>query len=100
VSLTVTTTEVEEDVDGGPPNGDLGAPTINVKTSMIAPLGGARAVDPRVPTINAKKHRRWAPWEVPELEIQERPPSTLRNVDGGPLGRCWSWRSGSAHHQH
>jgi hypothetical protein len=24
--------------------------------------------------------------EVPELEIQERPPSMLRNVDGGPLG--------------
>jgi hypothetical protein len=27
------------------------------------------------------------PREVPELEVQERPPSTLRNVDGGPL-RC------------
>jgi hypothetical protein len=24
------------------------------------------------------------PGEVPELEVQERPPSTLRNVDGGP----------------
>jgi hypothetical protein len=24
------------------------------------------------------------PREVPELEIQERPPSTLRNIDGGP----------------
>jgi hypothetical protein len=24
------------------------------------------------------------PWEVPELKIRERPPSTLRNVDGGP----------------
>jgi hypothetical protein len=23
---------------------------------------------------------------VPELEVQERPPSTLRNVDGKPLG--------------
>jgi hypothetical protein len=23
---------------------------------------------------------------VPELEVQERPPSTLRNVDGGPPG--------------
>jgi hypothetical protein len=23
---------------------------------------------------------------VPELKIQERPPLTLRNVDGGPLG--------------
>jgi hypothetical protein len=28
----------------------------------------------------------WPPWEVAELEIRERPPSTLRNVDGGPLG--------------
>jgi hypothetical protein len=23
---------------------------------------------------------------MPELEIEERPPSTLRNIDGGPLG--------------
>jgi hypothetical protein len=26
------------------------------------------------------------PPEVPELEVRERPPSTLRNVDNGPLG--------------
>jgi hypothetical protein len=26
------------------------------------------------------------PQEVPELKIQERPPSTIRNVDDGPLG--------------
>jgi hypothetical protein len=24
------------------------------------------------------------PREVPELEVQERSPSTLRNIDGGP----------------
>jgi hypothetical protein len=24
------------------------------------------------------------PREVPELEVRERPPSTLRNIDGGP----------------
>jgi hypothetical protein len=24
------------------------------------------------------------PWEVPELEVRECSPSTLRNVDGGP----------------
>jgi hypothetical protein len=24
------------------------------------------------------------PWEVPELEIRDRPPSMLRNIDGGP----------------
>jgi hypothetical protein len=27
-----------------------------------------------------------APWEVPELKIRECPPSTLRNVEDGPLG--------------
>jgi hypothetical protein len=37
-------------------------------------------------TINARKHQRRAPWEVLELEIRERPPSMLENVDGGPLG--------------
>jgi hypothetical protein len=26
------------------------------------------------------------PWEVPGLEIREHPPSTLGNIDGGPLG--------------
>jgi hypothetical protein len=26
------------------------------------------------------------PQEVPELKVQERLPSTLRNVDGGPPG--------------
>jgi hypothetical protein len=44
-------------------------------------LGGAGAGDPGVSTINAKKYRRRAPWEVPELEIRERPPSTLRNIN-------------------
>jgi hypothetical protein len=59
---------------------------------------------------------------VPELKVREYPPSMLRNIDGRPLRgagaegpraptinakkrrrrapkRCWSWRSGSAHHQ-
>jgi hypothetical protein len=52
----------------------------------MGPLGGVRAGDPGAPTINAKKCRWWAPWEVPEREIQEHPPSTLTNIDGGPLG--------------
>jgi hypothetical protein len=26
------------------------------------------------------------PQEVPELKIQERPPSTIRNIDDGPMG--------------
>jgi hypothetical protein len=31
------------------------------------PLGGVGGRHPGAPTINAKKYRRWAPWEVPEL---------------------------------
>jgi hypothetical protein len=55
---------------------------------MMGPLGGAGAGDLKMPTINAKKHRRWTLWEVLELEIQEHPPSTLGNVDGEPSERC------------
>jgi hypothetical protein len=51
---------------------------------MVDPVGGAGVVDPGASTINAKKRRRRATLEVPELEIQERPPSTLRNINGGP----------------
>jgi hypothetical protein len=63
-----------------------------------------------------------SPQEVQELKVSERPPSTLRNIDGGAPGgagaggpgaptinakkyrrrasrRCRSWRSGSDHHQ-
>jgi hypothetical protein len=47
-------------------------------------LGGVEAGDPEASTINAKKCRRRSSWEVSELDIQERPPSILRNVDGGP----------------
>jgi hypothetical protein len=89
-------------VDGGPlggADGDPGAATINVKNVNGGPLGGAGAGDSGALTINAKKHRWQAPWEVPELEIWERPPSTLRNVDGGPPGRCRSWGFWSTHHQ-
>jgi hypothetical protein len=38
------------------------------------------------------------PREVPELEVRERPPSTLRNVDGGPPGGAGAEGPG-AHHQ-
>jgi hypothetical protein len=34
---------------------------------MLDSLGGVGAVDLGVPNINAKKHRRRAPWDVPEL---------------------------------
>jgi hypothetical protein len=54
-----------------------GVATIKAKTSMADPLGGAGARDPRAPTINALKHQRQAPLEVPELDIWERPPSML-----------------------
>jgi hypothetical protein len=76
------------------------------KMSIAGPLGGD-AGDPRPPTINAKKHRRWPPWEA-VLETSERPPSmqkrsmvaplggtvgdlgapniNAKNIDGGPLG--------------
>jgi hypothetical protein len=67
-------------INGGPLGGagaeDLGAPTINTKKHRRRPPGGAKAEDPGAPTINAKKCRRWAPKEVSELVIQERPPST------------------------
>jgi hypothetical protein len=66
----------------------------------MGPLGGVEAEHLRVPTINAKKRRRRAPCEVSVLEILERPPSMLRNIDDGPPERCRSWRSGSARHQH
>jgi hypothetical protein len=52
---------------------------------MVGPLVGADG-DPIASTINVKKRRRWAPWEVPELEIRECPSLTLRNIDDGPLG--------------
>jgi hypothetical protein len=51
---------------------------------MVGLLGGVGARDPEAVTINARKHRWWVPWEVPELEILERPPSTLGNIDGRP----------------
>jgi hypothetical protein len=50
------------------------------------PLGRAGVEDQGVSTTNAKKHRRRVPWEASELEIQERPPSMLYNVDDAPLG--------------
>jgi hypothetical protein len=52
----------------------------------MAPLGGADG-DPGAPTINTEKHRKRPPWEV-LTEIQEQSPSTLKNIDGGPPGRC------------
>jgi hypothetical protein len=86
-----------ENVDGGPPGGagveGPGAPTTNVKTSMAGPREvsgsthhqrenvdggpprGAGAGDPAASTINVKTSTA-GPRDVPELEVQERPPST------------------------
>jgi hypothetical protein len=39
------------------------------------------------------------PRQVPELEVRECPPSTLRNVDDGPLGGARAGDPGASHHQ-
>jgi hypothetical protein len=79
-------------------DGDPGAPTINVKNIDAGALGGPELVIRERPPLTLRNVED-DPWEVPELEIRECPPSTLRNIDGEPPGRCWSWRSWSAHHQ-
>jgi hypothetical protein len=59
---------------GGVGVGDLGAPTMNIKNIDDTPLESVGTRDLGAPTINEK--RQWqAPCEVPELEIQECPPS-------------------------
>jgi hypothetical protein len=42
--------------------------------------------DSGAPTYQHKIRRQQAPWEVQELVIREYPPSTLKNVNGAPLG--------------
>jgi hypothetical protein len=54
---------------------------------MAILLAGADG-DLGAPTINTKKHRRLAPWRV-LMEIRESSPSILKNIDGGPLRRCY-----------
>jgi hypothetical protein len=41
---------------------------------------------PRLVILNFTQQSTVSPHEVPELEVGERPPSMLRNVDGGPPG--------------
>jgi hypothetical protein len=69
VDPTVVTTEVEEDVDGGPPGGHCRwvhqQPPLSLKrTSMVDPLG-ALSVGPTAATT----------------EVED-------DVNGGPSGRC------------
>jgi hypothetical protein len=73
-------------------------PASTLKMSTTDPLRDAEAGDPRAPTINAKKRRWRDPWRV-LMEIRQHPPSTLKNVDGGPPRRCRSCISEIAHHQ-
>jgi hypothetical protein len=53
-------------------------------------VAGANASAPhnarglRASTINAVKTSTAGPWEVPELEIRECPPSMLENINDGP----------------
>jgi hypothetical protein len=51
---------------------------------MAGPLAGAGG-DQGVPTINVKKHRWWAPWEVLS-ENSGAPTINARNIDGEPPG--------------
>jgi hypothetical protein len=80
------------------------------------PTGGANFLAPRSVILSFYSAVDGGPREVPELEVWGRPPSTLKNidggtpggvraggskvgdVDGGPLGGAGS-RSSSGHHQ-
>jgi hypothetical protein len=48
------------------------------------PAGGANFSAPRSVILSFYSAVDGGPREVPELEVRMRPPSTLRNVDGGP----------------
>jgi hypothetical protein len=53
----------------GGADGDPRAPTTYVGDIDGGPLGGVGAGDLGAPMISARKRRRWALWEVPELEV-------------------------------
>jgi hypothetical protein len=50
------------------------------------PVGGANFLTPRSIILSFYSAVDDRPREVPELEVRECPPSTLRNVDSGPPG--------------
>jgi hypothetical protein len=88
---------------GGAGARGLGAPTINaVKMSTTGPLGGAGAGGPRAPTINAVKASTAGPLGggVRAGGLGAPTINAVKMSMAGPPGRCQSWRSGSAHHQH
>jgi hypothetical protein len=49
----------------------------------MGPLGGVEGANPEALTVNAKKHRWWAPWEVPDGDPRA-PTIKVRNIDDGP----------------
>jgi hypothetical protein len=64
---------------------------------MAGSLGGAEAIDPEVPTINAKKLRQWPPLMLRNMDggplagadgEPRAPTINIKNVNGGPPGRC------------
>jgi hypothetical protein len=50
------------------------------------PAGGANFSTPRLVILSFYSVVDGGPREVPEMEVRVRPPSMLRNVDGGPPG--------------
>jgi hypothetical protein len=75
----VSTTDVEDDIDGGPPGGCYRQvwqhpPPRLKKTLMVGPLGGALRVGPATPTTKVEE-----------------------DINGGPLGGAISG-FGSVHH--
>jgi hypothetical protein len=87
-----------------------GAPAINARKHRRWALWEVLPKNPRAPTINARKRRRWAPWEVlsenlevPTINVKmsmagpweagaDGDPGAsiinVKNIDGGPPGRC------------
>jgi hypothetical protein len=53
---------------------------------MVGPLGGAGAIDPGAPTINANKRRRRAPLGGAGAIDLGVPTINVTIVDSGPLG--------------
>jgi hypothetical protein len=50
------------------------------------PAGGANFLAPRSVILSFYSAVDGGSWEVPELEVRARPPSTVRNIDERPPG--------------
>jgi hypothetical protein len=51
--------------------GDPRVPTINARKHQRRPPWEAVPENSGVPTINARKRRQWVPWEAAELEVRD-----------------------------